>query len=135
MEDLFSITVQIGSGAHPASYWFWGPPSLLFSKFRGYFPGLKHPGLDVDHSTSSSADGKNKWSHTSIPLLCLHGIGRKNFILFSIMCLLLLLLTLMWMQLVKLWSCSFFIRLSLLTVDIILCVWIVMRPNKDVIAP
>jgi hypothetical protein len=43
------------------------------------FPGVKHLGHEFDHSASSSADFKNKWGYTSIPVLCLHGVGRKNF--------------------------------------------------------
>ena len=62
---------------HNCPNWFWGPPSLLFSGFQGYFPCVKHPGLEVDHSTSSSTDGKNTWNYTSIPVLCLHGVSWK----------------------------------------------------------
>ena len=43
----------------------WGPPSFLFSGYRGSFPRIKRPGREADHSPSSSADGKNKQSYTS----------------------------------------------------------------------
>jgi hypothetical protein len=36
-------------------------------------PGIKGPGREVDHSTSSSAEIKNAWSYTSIPPLRFHG--------------------------------------------------------------
>jgi hypothetical protein len=48
-----SPCVQIGSGAHPASYpvGTWGP-----------FPGGKvRPGRDADHSPPSSAEVKYEW--------------------------------------------------------------------------
>jgi hypothetical protein len=41
--------VQIGSRAHPASY----PVGT-----RGFFPGVKRPGREADHSPPSSAEVK-----------------------------------------------------------------------------
>jgi hypothetical protein len=35
----------------------------------------------VDHSPPSSAEVKNEWSHSSAPLMCLHGVDRDNFTL------------------------------------------------------
>jgi len=46
----------------------WDPFSLPFNGYWGSFPRLKQPGHDVDHSTPSSADVKNKWIYTSHPL-------------------------------------------------------------------
>jgi len=40
-----------------------------FSGYHGSFLGVKRPGRDVDHSPPSSAELKNIWSYTSIPLL------------------------------------------------------------------
>jgi len=39
----------------------WGPPSLLYSGYRGSFPGAKaRPGRDTDHSPPSSAEVANE---------------------------------------------------------------------------
>lgn len=46
-----------------------GPPNLIFSWYPGYFSGVKRTGLDVNHSSPSSAGFKNEWSHTfTLPL-------------------------------------------------------------------
>jgi len=44
----FSTPVQTGHGAHPAFY----------TMGIGAFPGLKRPGLGVDHPTTSSSEVK-----------------------------------------------------------------------------
>jgi hypothetical protein len=56
--------------------WLLDLPSLLFN-------GKQHPLLvvkwlrcDADHSPPSSAKVKNKWSYTSSPSICLHGMAR-----------------------------------------------------------
>jgi hypothetical protein len=36
--------------------------------------GVKRPGREADHSPPSSAEVKNAWSYTSIPLIRLHGV-------------------------------------------------------------
>jgi hypothetical protein len=46
----FSAPVQIGPGAHPASY----------TMGTGSFPGVKRPGRGVDHSPPFSAEVKEK---------------------------------------------------------------------------
>jgi hypothetical protein len=51
--------VQIGSGAHPASY----PMDTE----------VKRPGREADNSSASSAEVKNAWSYTSTPPIRLHG--------------------------------------------------------------
>jgi hypothetical protein len=39
----------------------WGPPSLLYNRYRGPFPGAKaRPGRDADHSSLSSAKVENE---------------------------------------------------------------------------
>jgi hypothetical protein len=48
--------VQIGSGAHPASY----PMDT-----RGFPTGVKRPEREADDSTPSIAQVKNAWSYTS----------------------------------------------------------------------
>jgi hypothetical protein len=42
----------------------WGPPNLLFSGYRGLFPGVKRPGRKADHSPPTSAEVK-MWIYTS----------------------------------------------------------------------
>jgi len=44
------------------------PPSLLFSAYRGSFPGVKRPGPEVNYSPPSSTEVKNEWVYTSSPL-------------------------------------------------------------------
>jgi len=53
---LPSRTVQTVSGAHPAS-----------SGYQLFFPGVKRPGREVDHSFLSSAKVKNEWIPFSAP--------------------------------------------------------------------
>ena len=38
----------------------WGPPSLLYSGYLVYFPGIKRPGRGVNHLPPSSAEVKEK---------------------------------------------------------------------------
>jgi DNA-binding sugar fermentation-stimulating protein len=49
-EARFSATVQVGSGAHLASY----------TMGTGSFPGVKRPGRGVKHSHPSSAEIKER---------------------------------------------------------------------------
>jgi hypothetical protein len=54
---------------------FWGPPSLLSNKNRGFNPrGVKRSESETDHSPPSSAKVKNEWSYTSTPPIRLHGV-------------------------------------------------------------
>jgi hypothetical protein len=46
----------------------WVPRILLFNDYRGWFPGVKRPERDVDHSSPPSAEVKNEWSYTSTPI-------------------------------------------------------------------
>jgi hypothetical protein len=57
--------VQIGSRAHPASYPM-GTGVIT--------PGIYRQGREVDHSPPSSAEVKNAWLYTSIPLINLPGV-------------------------------------------------------------
>jgi hypothetical protein len=50
-----SLHVQTGSGAHPASY-----PMNTGS----FYPEVKRPGCEADHSPPYSAKVKKKWSYT-----------------------------------------------------------------------
>jgi hypothetical protein len=51
--------VQTCSGAHPAS---------CSTVTWGSFPRVKRPAREVDHSETSSAEVKSKWSYTTLPL-------------------------------------------------------------------
>ena len=64
-------TVHTSSGVHPVS-----------PMYRGSCPGLQQPGREVDHSRSSSAEIKNKWSYTSTPSIGLSSIRRTRTLLF-----------------------------------------------------
>jgi hypothetical protein len=70
----FRHRVQTGSGPHPASY----PTST-----GDYFPGVKRPGREAEHSPPSSAEVKNEWSCTSTPYVFLTWClvqHRDNFV-------------------------------------------------------
>jgi hypothetical protein len=59
----------------------WGPSSLIFNGYRGYFTGVKRLGQEVDSSPTSNVEVKNKWRYTSTPLRkCLHGVDRERYI-------------------------------------------------------
>jgi len=58
---------------------FWGPTSLLFSGYRGSFPGVHQPPCEVDHLLPPSAEVKTGWSYTSTSLIRPHVVDRDNF--------------------------------------------------------
>jgi len=60
--------VDTDSGTHPAS---------CFSGYWG-FPGVKRLGYETNHSPASSVKGKNEWSYTSSPLICLHSMDMQK---------------------------------------------------------
>jgi hypothetical protein len=57
----------------------WGAPSLQFNGYQNFFPGVKRPGLDVDHSPTCIVDIKNDLSYTSTPHIRFHGVDRDEF--------------------------------------------------------
>jgi len=65
--------VDTDSGTHPES---------CFSRFW-VFPGVKRLGFEADHSPGSSVKGKNEWSYTSTPLICLHGMDVGKLYVYS----------------------------------------------------
>ena len=67
------------------THWFWGPPSHLFSEYRGSFFQVKRPGRDLK-SLLSSAEVKNEWSCASVPSMCLRAAHRVNFTFYLIVC-------------------------------------------------
>ena len=60
----FSAPIQTGPGAHPASY----------TVGTGSFPGVKRPGLGVDHPPPLSAEVKERVELTSTSPLGLRGL-------------------------------------------------------------
>jgi hypothetical protein len=58
----------------------WRQPNLLFNGYRCSFPGVKWPGLEVDHSPPPSAEFNNEWSYifASPPLPFLHIASRQG---------------------------------------------------------
>jgi hypothetical protein len=58
MVKIFLHVLQIGSGAHPASY---------IMGNRGSLPGVERPGHEADHSPPTSAEVKKTWIYTFTP--------------------------------------------------------------------
>jgi hypothetical protein len=59
------------------------PPILvLVNGYLGYFPGVKWPGREADHSPPSNVEVKNEWSHASSPPVCLNAVDRGIFSIF-----------------------------------------------------
>jgi hypothetical protein len=76
---------------HCISRWHWyirSRPTLdttvqpiLLVPYRGgggSFTGAKRSGRKTDHSHASSAEVKSKWSYTSTPPTCPHGVARDD---------------------------------------------------------
>jgi hypothetical protein len=66
--------VHTGSVTHPTYY----------SKGTGILSAVMRPGHDVNHSPVPCVEVKNEGIYTSIPLICLHGADRENFIFYHI---------------------------------------------------
>jgi hypothetical protein len=47
-----------------------------------FFPGVQRSLGKANHSTPSSVEAKNAWSHTSSPPVCVHGVDIEKFTLF-----------------------------------------------------
>ena len=60
----------------------WAPPILLFGGYRSSFPGVKLSGREV-HNSPYIAEVKNEWSYTSAPSICLRGMDRDSFTIFT----------------------------------------------------
>jgi hypothetical protein len=54
--------------------WPWGPPSLYSNGYRGSFPGVIRPELDVHHSPLSSANIDTVSTYICAPLQSPYGI-------------------------------------------------------------
>jgi hypothetical protein len=46
---------------------------------------VKQPGREVDCSSSFRSKDKNKWSYTSTPSKCVHGVDRDKFTFFTLL--------------------------------------------------
>ena len=55
-----------------------GPIQTSTPWIPGFFSAYKEAWPWPDHSPSSCDDIKNKWSYTSTPHICLHGVDRDN---------------------------------------------------------
>jgi hypothetical protein len=55
-----------------------GPPSLLIQWVRGFCPGVKRSGREVNHSLPSGAEVKNEWGCTSSSPVCLRDVDRES---------------------------------------------------------
>jgi hypothetical protein len=62
----------------------WGPPSLLFSGYRVFFPGIKWPGRGVDYPPPSSAEVKESRAVPLFPLGVIKACFGMNFTPFYI---------------------------------------------------
>jgi len=47
--------------------WHWCPPSIIFKWVPEFFAGVQQQRHEVDHSSPSTAEVKNKWSYTATP--------------------------------------------------------------------
>jgi hypothetical protein len=62
----------------------WGPPSLIFSRYRGSFPGVKQPGSLFNHSLPFSVEVKSEWSYTTTPPIRLHAVDSYSGFFFNL---------------------------------------------------
>ena len=60
---------------HNRPYRHWGPLSLPYGKHNGYFPGVKRPGRDADHSLPTTID-KQECSYTSTARILYHDVMK-----------------------------------------------------------
>jgi len=63
--------LALGSSHPPIQ---WEPGATFAVAMGGYWPGY-----EVDHSSLSNAEVKDKWYCTSTPPICLHTVERRNF--------------------------------------------------------
>ena len=56
-----------------------GPPSIIFSGYRGSSPGLRRLRHEINHSPPFSVEIKNYWGCTVTPPICLHVVDRESF--------------------------------------------------------
>jgi hypothetical protein len=59
--------------------WLWDLHSLLFNRYQNSFQGVKQPGHEVNHSTPSIANIKERVELYFYAPICLHCVDRENF--------------------------------------------------------
>jgi hypothetical protein len=57
----------------------WGPSNPLFSGYRGCFPRIKRPEIEINRPPPSCGTVKNEWSYTSAPPTCFRDVDRDEF--------------------------------------------------------
>jgi hypothetical protein len=87
----YSLPVQTGRGAHPASY----------TVGTGSFPGVKRPGRGVDHPPQSSTEVRESRAITSAPPIGLRGLLQGELYLYSIIIIIIIIIKCNW---VFIWS-------------------------------
>lgn len=58
--------------------WFSGPTNLLYIGVPGFFPVVKWPGCDINHSPPSGAKVTNEWCYISAPIYVFMVWARKT---------------------------------------------------------
>jgi hypothetical protein len=53
--------------SHSHSKRLWGPPSLVSTVSRAFYPKIKRPGREFNHWPLSNTEIKSEWSYTSHP--------------------------------------------------------------------
>lgn len=61
----------------------WGPPSIVFSGYRGSVLGERQTWYEAKQLPASTARVRNEWSYTSTPPIFPHGIDRTSPVLYS----------------------------------------------------
>jgi len=64
---MFGVRIPVG-----------GRPILLFSGYRGSFPGIRRPGCLVNRSPLCCNEFKTEWSYTSLLPICLRRVDRQS---------------------------------------------------------
>jgi hypothetical protein len=58
-----------------------GPSHPTIQGIPGFFPGVKQPGREADHSLPSSTEMRNEWSYTATPTTRIQRVAGNNFLL------------------------------------------------------
>jgi hypothetical protein len=63
---------------HERPYRLWGPPSLLFNRYRDCVSSVKRSECEVNFSLPSRGEGKNEWGCISTPPIRLRDVTRMS---------------------------------------------------------